>query len=106
MTFCGAVVSLKVMDQNFNNAFGEFARHEFTNLSLETLPDTLSLSLIGIRLSPKQARRVNNGYLLTSRTMDDYRISLTIKFCADLFPAHRCPSAIKFKITLECASVN
>ena len=51
MTFCGAVVSLKVMDQNFNNAFGEFARHEFTNLSLETLPDTLSLSLTGIRLS-------------------------------------------------------
>ena len=29
--------------------------------------------------------------------MDDYRNSPTIKFCADLFPAHRCPSAIKFK---------
>ena len=27
--------------------------------------------------------------------MDDYRNSPTIKFCADLFPAHRCPSAIK-----------
>ena len=38
--------------------------------------------------------------------MDDYRNSPTIKFCADLFPAHRCPSAIKFKIRLECASVN
>ena len=25
--------------------------------------------------------------------MDDYRNSPTIKFCADLFPAHRCPSA-------------
>ena len=37
------------------NRVGEFARHELTNLSLETLPDTLSLSLTGIRLSPKQA---------------------------------------------------
>ena len=26
--------------------------------------------------------------------MDDYRNSPTIKFCADLFPAHRSPSAI------------
>ena len=26
--------------------------------------------------------------------MDDYRNSPTIKFCADVFPAHRCPSAI------------
>ena len=32
--------------------------------------------------------------------------SPTIKFYADLFPAHRCPSAIKFKIRLECARVN
>ena len=43
----------------------EFARHEFTNLCLETfswtLPDTLSLSLTGIRLGPKQARRVNDS---------------------------------------------
>ena len=38
--------------------------------------------------------------------MDDYRNLPTIKFCADLFPAHRCPSVIKFKIRLECASVN
>ena len=30
-----------------------------SQIFLETLPDTLSLSL---RLSPKQARRVNNGY--------------------------------------------
>ena len=29
--------------------------------------------------------------------MDDYRNSPTIKFCADLFPAHRCPFAVKFK---------
>ena len=43
---------------------------------------------------------------MTSRTMDDYRNSPTIKFCADLVPAHRCPSAIKFKIRLDCASVN
>ena len=27
-------------------------------------------------------------------------------FYGDLFPAHRCPSAIKFKIRLECVSVN
>ena len=40
--------------------------------------------------------------------MDDYRNSPTVKFCADLFPAHKykCPSAITFKIRLECASVN
>ena len=38
--------------------------------------------------------------------MDDYRNSPTIKFCADLFPSHGCPSAIKFKIRLEWASVN
>ena len=36
----------------------------------------------------------------------DYRNSPTIKFCADLFPAYRCPSAIKVKIRLEYASVN
>ena len=30
--------------------------------------------------------------------VDDYRNSPTIKFCADLSPTHRCPSAIKFKI--------
>ena len=30
--------------------------------------------------------------------MDIYRNSLTIKFCADLFPAHRCPSVINFQI--------
>ena len=33
---------------------------QFTQ-ALETLPDTLSLSLTGIRLSPKQARRVNDS---------------------------------------------
>ena len=27
--------------------------------------------------------------------MDDYRNSSTIKFCADLVPAHRCPSVLK-----------
>ena len=39
----------------------EFTRHEFTDLWLETLPDTLSLSLTGIRLCPKQARIVNDS---------------------------------------------
>ena len=68
VTFCGAVV-LKVMDQKtlikrrwsykvritvYILTLGEFARHKFTNLWLETLPDTLSLALTGIRLSPKQ----------------------------------------------------
>ena len=38
--------------------------------------------------------------------MYGYRNSLTIKFCADLFPAHRCPYVIKFQIRLECESVN
>ena len=38
--------------------------------------------------------------------MDDNRNLPTIKFCADLYPAHRCPSAVKFKIRLECACVN
>ena len=79
VTFCGAVV-LKVMDQKtlvkrrwsykvrrtvYILTLSEFARHEFTNLWLETfswtLPDTLSLSLTGIRLGPKQARRVNDS---------------------------------------------
>ena len=36
--------------------------------------------------------------------MDNYRNSPTIKFCADLFPAHRWPS-MKFKKILERASV-
>ena len=44
--------------------------------------------------------------LITRRTMDDYRNSPTIKFCANIFPAHRCPSALTFKIRLEYASVN
>ena len=87
---------------------------------LESLPDTSSeifdlywkpcqtlfLSLCGIRLSPKQARRVNNGQLISSRLMDNYRNSPTIKFCDDLFPAHRCPSVIKFQVRLECASAD
>ena len=40
--------------------------------------------------------------------MDNYRNSPAIKFCADLFLAHKCPSAIKLKKKkgLECASVN
>ena len=105
-TFCGAVV-LKVMDQKTlvksrwgykvrllcMITLGEFARHEFTNLwfILETLPDTLSLSLTGI---------------LPQTSTDDYRNSPTIKFCANLFPVQRRPSVIKFQIRLECASVN
>ena len=33
--------------------------------------------------------------------MNDYRNSPTIKFCADLFAAHTCPSVIKFQTRLE-----
>ena len=121
VTFCGAVVLIVMDQQTFvkrgwsykmritacvyintwrvcqtrvhKSLIGILARHSF------------SLFLTGIRLSPKQARQVNKGYLITSNTMDDYRNSPTIKFCADLFPAHRCPSAIKFKVRLGCASV-
>ena len=79
VTFCAAVV-MKVMNQKtlvkrrwsykvrrtlYILTLSEFARHEFTNLWLETfswtLPVTLSLYLTGIRLGPKQARRVNDS---------------------------------------------
>ena len=49
----------------FNSLLGVSSGDETLRLMfdilLETLPDTLSLSLTGITLSPKQARRVNNG---------------------------------------------
>ena len=125
VTFCGAVV-MKVIDQKtlvkcrwsykvrrtvYILTLSEFARHEFTNLWLETfswtLPDSFSLfDRNKTRLKTSKTSEWFNGYLITSRTMDDYRNSPTIKFCADLLPAHRCPSAIRFKIRLECASVN
>ena len=124
VTFWGAVV-MKVIDQNtlvkrrwsykvritlYILTLCEFARHEFTNLWLETfswtLPDTLSLSLTGIRLGPKQARRVNDSTASLSLaerwTITEIRRSSN---SADLFPAHRCSSAKKFEIRLECASV-
>ena len=51
--------------ESYGPTICEFARHEFTNLWLETfswtLPDSLSLSLTGIRLGPKQARRANDS---------------------------------------------
>ena len=57
--------SYKVRTTVYILTLSEFARHEFTNLWLETfswtLPDTLSLSLTGIRLGPKQARRANDS---------------------------------------------
>ena len=75
----------------------QFTRHSFSLFG-------------GIRLSPQTSKTseatASLSRLITSRTMDDYRNSPTIKFCADLFPAHRCPAAVKFKIRLECASVN
>ena len=80
---------------------GEFARHVFTNLWLETIWQTLCFSLFGeIRLS-QQNRSTNkqdkwiNGLLITCRTMEDYRNSPTIKwFHADFIPCSQiwCPS--------------
>ena len=82
VTFCWAVV-MKVMDQKtlvkrrwsyqlrrtvYVLTLSEFARHEFTNIWLETLPDILCLSLTGIRLGPKQARRVNDSTASLSLT--------------------------------------
>ena len=37
----------------------------------------------------KQDEWMIQGLAFTCKTMDDYRNSLTIKFCADLFPAHK-----------------
>ena len=93
--FCGAVV-MKFMDQKtlvkcrwsykvrrtvYILTLSEFARHEFTNLWLETfswtLPDTLSLSLTGIRLGPKQARRVNDSTASLSQNDGQYYSLLT-----------------------------
>ena len=44
------------------------------SLIREALPDTLSFFLTGIRLGPKQGRRVNDSTasLSPARTMDDY----------------------------------
>ena len=80
----------------------------FLGGQLETLPDTLSLSLTGIRLGPKQARRVNDStasLYITSRTkITEIRrpsnSALTYSQLTDVLPLY------KFKIRLECASVN
>ena len=53
--------SYKVRITVYILTLSEFARHELTNLWLDTLQDTLSLSLTGIRLGPKRARRVNDS---------------------------------------------
>ena len=92
VTFCGEVI-LKVMDQKtlikrrwsyklrrtvYVLTLSEFAGHEFTNIWLETLPDILCLSLTGLRLGPKQARRVNDSTASSlARTKDSYRNSPT-----------------------------
>ena len=73
---------------------GNLARHSFSLFDgNKTQPQT----------SKTSEQRLAYHY---SRKVDGYRNSLTIKFCADLFPAHRCPSVIKFQIRLECASEN
>ena len=81
-----------------NSLIGNLARHSFSLFEWnKTQPQTSKTS---------EQRLAYQWPLITSRTMDDYRNSPTIKFCADLFPAYSCPSAIKFKIRLECVSVN
>ena len=67
-----------------------------------------SFSLFDRNKTQPQTSKTSEQRLLpgTSRLMDIYRNLPTIKFCADLFPAHRCPSVIKFQIRLEWASVN
>ena len=80
----------------------------FLGGQLETLPDTLSLSLTGIRLGPKQARRVNDSTASLSLaerwTITEIRRPsnsvLTYSLLTDVLPLY------KFKIRLECASVN
>ena len=125
VTFCAAVV-MKVMDQKtlvkrrwsykvtnvritvYILTPSEFARHEVTNLWLETLPDTLSLSLTGIRLGPKQARRVNVQRLAYTSLAERWTITeirrtsnsvLTYSLLTDVLPLY------KFKIRLDWASV-
>ena len=43
----------------------------------------------------KQDEWINGQLIRTSRTMGDYRNSPTIKFGAELFLAHRCPSILE-----------
>ena len=73
----------------------EFARHEFTNFLLETLPDSLSLSLTGIRLGPQQARRVNDStaslslaerWTITEIRQPSHSAVLTYSLFTDVFP--------------------
>ena len=126
VTFCGAVV-MKVIDQKtlvkrrwsykvrrtvYILTLSEFARHEFTNLWLETfsstLPDTLSLSLTGIRLGSKQARRVNDStaslslaerWTITEIPRPSNSV-LTYSLLTNVLPLY------KFNIRLKCARLN
>ena len=123
LTFCGTVV-MKVMDQKtlVKHRWSYKVRITMYILTASEFCQTrLHKSLIGnlarhflifsffdrTKTRPQTSKTSEwfNGQLITSRTMDDYRNSLITKFCAELFPAHRCPSVIKFKIRLECASV-
>lgn len=59
------------------------------------LPDSTHFG--GIRLGPQTSNlnnRVNQASLSAEQWTDHY--SLAIKFCADVFPAHRCPSLKPF----------
>ena len=119
VAFCGAAV-MKVMDQKtlvkrrwsykvhitvYIVTLSEFARHKSLIGNLARHPFS-SLDRNKTRPQTSKKSKWFKGYLIASRTMDDYRNSPIIKFCADLFPAHRCSFAIKFKIRLECAIVN
>ena len=60
----------------------QFARHSFNLFA-------------GIRLSPKTSKTSESKASLSLAeqwTENNYRNSLTIKFCADVFPARKCPS--------------
>ena len=64
---------------------GEFARHEFIihKSLIGTICKPLFLSLLGDKT--QSTNKQHDGYLITSRAMDDYRNSSSrIKFCADV----------------------
>ena len=98
VTFCQAAVYMKfkcAYSTVYIKALGEITRHEFIihkSLIGNILPDTISLSLGDKTKSKNKQDEWNNGQLVTTRTMDYYRNSPTIKFSADVFPSHKCPS--------------
>ena len=121
VTFCGAVV-LKVMDQTtlVKRRWGYKIRLTVPK-HLESLPDTSS-QIVDLYYKPCQtlflflwteedsAPNKQDEWTTASLSLAERwtitEIRRQSRFCADLFPAHRCPSVIKFQIRLECSSVN